>query len=99
MSSTIDNLNKAFENRIRLGLMSALVVNDAVDFNSLKELLGTTDGNLASHANALEAEGFVKVKKSFRGRKPLTTYTVTAAGRKAFAEHVDALERLLKTTK
>ncbi|MBX2992969.1 MAG: transcriptional regulator [Bacteroidetes bacterium] len=99
MSSSIENLNKVFENRIRLGLMSSLVVNDALDFNSLKGLLGTTDGNLASHANALEEEGYVKVKKSFRGRKPLTTYSATAAGRRAFAEHVDALAQLLNIPK
>ena len=99
MSRPIDNLNKTFENRIRLALMSALVVNDALDFNSLKDLLGTTDGNLASHAHALEEEGYIKVKKSFRGRKPLTTYSVTAAGRKKFADHVDALARLLKISK
>ncbi len=95
MNSSIEQLNKAFESRIRLGLMSALVVNDSLDFNSLKELLGTTDGNLASHANALEGEGYIKVKKSFRGKKPLTTYSLTTSGRKAFTEHVDALARLL----
>lgn len=98
MSNPIDNLNRMFENRIRLGLMSALAANDSLDFNSLKELLGTTDGNLASHANALEAEGYIKVKKSFRGKKPLTTYSATAAGRKAFAEHVEALARILNLT-
>jgi DNA-binding MarR family transcriptional regulator len=99
MSSQIDKLNKVFESRVRLGLMSALVVNDALDFNSLKELLGTTDGNLASHASALEGEGYIKVKKTFRGKKPLTTYSLTAAGRKEFADHVEALARLLKISK
>jgi DNA-binding MarR family transcriptional regulator len=99
MSSPIENINKMFENRIRLGLMSALVVNDAMDFNSLKELLAVTDGNLASHAGALEAEGYIKVKKSFVGKKTQTMYAVTASGRKAFGEHVDALGRLLKMTK
>lgn len=99
MSSPIDNLNTMFESRVRLGLMSALVVNDALDFNSLKGLLGTTDGNLSSHAHALEAEGYIKVRKAFRGRKPLTTYSATAVGRRAFADHVDALARLLKISK
>jgi DNA-binding MarR family transcriptional regulator len=99
MSSPIDNINKSFENRIRLGLMSALVVNDALDFNALKELLGVTDGNLASHAAALEAEGYIRIKKGFVGKKTQTTYSVTASGRKAFGEHVDALARLLKMTK
>jgi predicted ArsR family transcriptional regulator len=99
MSSQIDSLSKVFENRVRLGLMSALVVNDMLDFNSLKELLGTTDGNLASHASALEAEGYIKVKKAFLGRKPQTTYSATVTGRRAFADHVDALARLLKISK
>jgi DNA-binding MarR family transcriptional regulator len=92
----IQNMNKMFENRIRLGIMSALVVNDALDFNSMKETLGVTDGNLASHIGALEMEGYVKVKKQFVGKKTLTTYSVTATGRRAFAEHLDALEELIK---
>lgn len=99
MSTPIDNLNKMFENRIRLGLMSALMVNESLDFNFLKGLLGTTDGNLASHANALEAEGYVKIKKTFRGKKPLTTYSASAAGRRAFADHLDALEHLIQASK
>jgi DNA-binding MarR family transcriptional regulator len=99
MSSSIDNLNRMFESRVRLGLMSALVVNDALDFSSLKDLLGTTDGNLASHASALEAEGYIKVKKAFLGKKPQTTYSVTASGRRAFTDHVDALARLLRISK
>jgi DNA-binding HxlR family transcriptional regulator len=99
MTGSLDHLNKLFENRVRLGLMSALVVNDALDFNSLKELLGTSDGNLASHASALEAEGYLKVKKTFRGRKPRTTYSATAAGKKAFGDHVNALARLLNISK
>lgn len=99
MSHQIDNLNKMFENRVRLGLMSALVVQDVLDFNSLKELLGVTDGNLASHANALEEEGYIKVKKAFQGKKPQTTYSVTATGRRAFTEHVDALALLLNISK
>lgn len=99
MSVSIHNLNKMFESRVRIGIMSALAVNDALDFNSLKELLEITDGNLASHANALEAEGYIKVKKTFLGKKPQTTYSATALGRKAFADHVDALAQLLKLSK
>jgi DNA-binding MarR family transcriptional regulator len=99
MSISIHNLNKTFESRVRLGIMSALAVNDAVDFNSLKQSLDVTDGNLASHAAALEEEGYVRVKKEFVGKKPQTTYTLTAAGRRAFDEHIDALEQLIKQTK
>ena len=92
----IDNLNKAFENRVRLGLMSILAVNDAADFNMLKEMLNITDGNLASHINALEKEGYVQVKKQFIGKKPNTSYSITKAGKKAFNEHLEALEQILK---
>lgn len=76
--------------------MSALVVNEALDFNALKELLEVTDGNLASHLAALEKNGFVSVKKSFIGRKPNTSYSVTAVGELAFREHLEALEAIIK---
>ncbi len=99
MSTSIEHLNKMFESRYRLGIMSALIVNDSIDFNSMKQALGVTDGNLASHAAALEEEGYVKVKKEFVGKKPQTTYVLTAAGRRAFSEHIDALERLIKNSK
>lgn len=96
MKNYIHNLNKAFENRIRLGLMSVLMVNDSVDFSTMKEMLDITDGNLASHVSALEKEGYIHVKKEFVGKKPLTTYSATKVGMKAFNEHLDALEKLLK---
>jgi DNA-binding MarR family transcriptional regulator len=92
----IHDLNKAFENRIRLGIMSLLMVNDSLDFNSVKELLQVTDGNLASHTNALDKLKYLSIKKEFVGKKPRTTYKATSAGRKAFAAHIDALEQLLK---
>lgn len=95
MKEYIQNLNKAFENRVRLGVMSALLVNDFLDFNSLKELLAVTDGNLASHLKALEKEEYVAVNKSFIDRKPNTRYSVTKEGSKAFKAHIDALEKLL----
>lgn len=98
MKSLIEHLNKAFESRVRLGIMSALVVNDAMDFNTLKRTLDLTDGNLASHAAALENEGYLKVTKEFVGKKPLTTYALTPSGRRAFTEHLDALEKLIKQT-
>jgi len=95
----IHKLNKAFENRVRLGIMSVLMVNDSMDFNSLKEMLQVTDGNLASHATALEKEGLIHIKKEFVGKKTLTTYSATKVGIKAFEEHLDALEKLLRPKK
>ncbi|HPV55952.1 MAG TPA: transcriptional regulator, partial [Tenuifilaceae bacterium] len=94
MKELLINLNKHFENRIRLGIMSVLMVNDWVDFNSMKETLSVTDGNLASHMKALEGERYVEVKKQFIDKKPNTTYRATIDGRKAFEEHLDALEKL-----
>ena len=88
-------LNKEFESRVRLGIMSVLVVNDWVDFKEMKDLLELTDGNLASHSAALEKSGFIEVKKEFVGRKPKTSYRVTQTGRNAFSEHLNALEKLL----
>ena len=76
--------------------MSALAVNDMLDFNSLKEFLDVTDGNLASHLKALEKEAFIDVKKSFVGRKPNTKYFMTRRGKKAFLDHLKALEKLIK---
>jgi DNA-binding HxlR family transcriptional regulator len=79
--------------------MSVLVVNESADFNTLKETLDITDGNLASHLSALEKNKYVKVKKKFIGKKPNTTYTATEQGRKAFKEHLDALEMLITSSK
>lgn len=84
------------DNRIRLGIMSMLMVNDWLGFNEFKEMLGLTDGNLASHLKVLEKEGYVELKKEFVGRKPQTSYRATVAGRKAFEDHLKALEALLK---
>ncbi len=99
MESIISNINKAFDHRIRLGIMSVLMVNEYADFSTLKELLGATDGNIASHIKALEKEEYVQVEKSFINRKPNTRYLATEKGRKAFQEHLDALEKLLSTGK
>ena len=76
--------------------MSILMVNDSMDFNTMKETLDLTDGNLASHVTALEKEGYLHIKKEFSGKKTLTTYSATKTGIKAFNEHLDALEKLLK---
>lgn len=91
----ISKLNKEFESRVRLGIMSVLMVNDWVDFSEMKTLLEITDGNLASHSNALEKAEYIEVKKEFVGKKPKTSYRVTQAGRTAFTEHLDALEKLI----
>jgi DNA-binding MarR family transcriptional regulator len=79
--------------------MSALAVTDTLDFNSLKEYLDVTDGNLASHLKGLEKEEFIGVEKSFVGRKPNTRYFMTKAGKKAFDDHLNALEKLIKSQK
>ena len=96
MKDWIEALDKNFDNRIRLGIMAALVINDAVDFNTFKELMDVTDGNLASHLKGLEASSYISVQKTFIGRKPLTRYKVTRLGRKAFETHLQALEKLIK---
>lgn len=99
MKISINGLHKAFDSRIKLGIMSALAVNDMLEFNSLKEFLDVTDGNLASHIKALEKENFIEAKKTFLGKKPNTKYSMTKAGRKAFDEHIKALEKLIKSQK
>jgi len=99
MINPIENLNKLFDSRIRLGIMSALMVNADVSFNDLKELLVITDGNLASHLKALEENGIIKVQKGFIGRKTNTTYLATKTGEKAFKGHIEALEKMIRSTK
>lgn len=96
MKNPINGLNKAFESRIRLGIMSTLMVNEGISFNDLKQLLEVTDGNLATHLLSLEENGYLKVHKGFIGRKTNTTYSITRAGQKAFAEHLSALEHMIR---
>ncbi|HOX77695.1 MAG TPA: transcriptional regulator [Bacteroidales bacterium] len=96
MKNSIANLQKVFESRIRLGIMSALMVNETLTFNELKELLGVTDGNLASHLKALEQQEIIGISKQFIGRKPNTTYKATMHGRYLFRQHLAALEKLIK---
>jgi len=91
----IAKLQKVFESRIRLGIMSALMVNDTLSFNALKELLDLTDGNLASHLKALEQQEIIVVMKQFVGRKPNTSYHATEYGRELFRQHISALEELI----
>lgn len=96
MKINLEHINKAFENRIRLGIMSVLMANEFIDFVTLKTLLELTDGNLASHLRALEELGYIESRKQFIGRKPNTTYSITPGGRGAFVSHINALEKLLK---
>ena len=96
MKNPFDNLDKVLEHRVRLQIMSVLVTNDGYEFNSLKEMLGITDGNLASHIKALEREKYLSVSKSFVDRKPNTKYKITERGRSAFKKHLDALEAVVK---
>ena len=99
MKNPIGNLNKVFDSRIRMGVMSVLSVNDEVNFNDLKQLLELTDGHLASHLVNLEENGYIRVHKGFVGRKTNTTYSITKAGEKAFKEHIEALENIIKGMK
>lgn len=96
MNTIIQNINKAFDHRIRLGIMSVLMVNEYADFITLKKLLGVTDGNLASHTKSLEKVNFITVKKQFIGRKPNTKYIATPLGKLEFKKHINALEKLIK---
>lgn len=95
MKNPIRKINRTFESRVRLGIMSILVVNRSADFTSLKSQLQVTDGNLASHIKALEEKKMISVSKQFIGRKPNTSYQITKKGREAFSDHLNALEKLI----
>ena len=95
MKDILKNINKVFDNRIRLGIMAALMVNDFLDFNTLKEILGVTDGNLASHIKALEKFEYLNIEKQFIGKKPNTKYSLTQIGELEFKKHINALEKLI----
>ena len=96
MKNPFENLDKVLEHRVRLQIMSVLTTNDAYEFNSLKELLDVTDGNLASHIKALEKEKYITINKTFIDRKPNTKYRITEKGRSAFKKHLDALEAVVR---
>ncbi|GAA4449222.1 MAG: transcriptional regulator [Chitinophagaceae bacterium] len=97
MKREIDQLNKVFDSRLRIGIMSALMVNDSMNFNELKTLVDATDGNLATHLKTLEDNKYIKVEKGFIGRKTNTSYSITPAGAKAFRSHLDALEKIIRS--
>jgi len=99
MENPIEHLNKVYDSRIRLGIMSILMVNEWVGFNSFKDLLDITDGNLASHLKALEKRELIIVNKQFIGRKPKTSYKATGKGKDSFQNHLDALEMIIKEQK
>jgi DNA-binding MarR family transcriptional regulator len=96
MKNPIEKLNKVFESRIRLGVMSVLVVNEEMNFKDLRQLLEVTDGNLATHLNVLEEHGYIRVHKGFIGRKTHTTYRITPEGEGAFRSHLTALEHMIR---
>ena len=96
MINIISKLDKAFDSRVRLGIMSILSVNESADFNTMKQLMELTDGNLASHLKALENIKYIQSMKQFIGRKPNTKYSVTELGKDSFKKHLDALEQIIK---
>lgn len=92
-------LDRLIHERIRLGIVSALAVNEHLSFNALKALMGTTDGNLSVHARKLEEAGYVSCTKSFEGRMPKTDYALTAAGRRALERYLEHMEAIIKATR
>lgn len=99
MKNPFENLDRVLEHRVRLQIMSVLIANESYDFNSMKEIIGLTDGSMASHIKTLEKEKFISVSKSFIDKKPNTKYKVTERGRTVFKKHIDALEELIKQQK
>ena len=92
-------LDTVIHERVRLGIISALAVNDKLSFNDLKKLLGITDGNLSVHARKLEVAGYVKCTKSFVGRQPRTEFKLTASGRRAFEAYLEQMESVIRSTR
>lgn len=96
MKSFDFDFDKLLLHEVRLGIMSALMVNDWVDYNSLKDILTVTDGNLASNLSSLEKNKYINIKKEFIGKKPRTSYQASDTGREAFNKHLEALENFVK---
>lgn len=92
-------LDRLIHERLRLGILSALAVNESLSFNDLKKLLETTDGNLSVHARKLEEAEYIACNKSFEGRMPKTEYSITATGRRALERYLDHMEALIKLTR
>jgi DNA-binding HxlR family transcriptional regulator len=93
------SLDRLIHERMRLGIVSALAVNDTLTFNDLKRLMNTTDGNLSVHARKLEDAAYITCTKSFEGRMPRTEYRLTAAGRRALERYLDHMEALIRATR
>ena len=98
-AATAHTLDRLVHERLRLGILSALAVNESLTFNELKRLLDTTDGNLSVHARKLEEAGYVGCAKSFANRMPKTEYKLTAAGRRALERYLDHMEALIQATR
>jgi DNA-binding HxlR family transcriptional regulator len=96
VEQALPNLDRIIHERMRLGIISALAVNESLTFNELKKLLQTTDGNLSVHARRLEEVKYVECTKSFEGRMPKTEYKLSATGRKAFERYLDHMEALIQ---
>ena len=94
-----DELDRLIHERLRLGIVSALAVNDSLSFSDLKKLMDTTDGNLSVHARKLEEAEYIACTKSFEGRMPKTQYRLTAAGRRALERYLDHMEALIRATR
>ena len=92
-------LDRLIHERLRLGILSALAVNESLTFNDLKKLMQTTDGNLSVHARKLEEASYIACTKSFEGRVPKTEYTITPVGRRALERYLDHMEALIRTTR
>lgn len=99
MQNPIEDFNKAFDNQLRLGIMSILLVKEAVSFNELKEVFNTTDGNLATHLKKLEEEEYILIEKTFQLKKPLTLYSASKLGKIAFKKHIKAIEQMIQKMK
>jgi DNA-binding HxlR family transcriptional regulator len=96
---TLPNLDRIIHEHMRLGIVSALAVNDSLTFNELKKLLQTSDGNLSVHARRLEEAEYVICTKSFEGRMPKSEYRLTSAGRKAFERYLNHMEALIQAAR
>lgn len=99
MEQSALDLDRLIHERIRLGIVSALAVNDHLSFNDLKKLLKTTDGNLSVHARKLEEAGYIACEKSFEGRIPKTEYRLTPAGKRALERYLDHMEAIIRATR
>lgn len=98
MNLNFENIDKTLESKVRLGIMAVLMVNDSMDFKSLRSLLNLTDGNLVTHTRTLENAGYIVSSKQFIGRMPNTAYRATDEGREAFRRHLQALESFIDAT-